>query len=125
MLEGVGHSVEEAANGEECLRKYRAVHPHVILMDIVMPVREGVETITELRRHDTKVAIIAITGGGSIGTALLLDIAMGVGATRALAKPVRKDDLLAAVQDCLDEAALTASLPERPAAPGSGSSPLP
>lgn len=101
MLEAAGHVVAEAADGEECLRRYRAARPDVIMMDIVMPVKEGIETITELRKSDPDLSIIAVTGGGSIGTKLLSDIALGVGATAALAKPVRREELLAAVDACL------------------------
>lgn len=106
ILEAAGHEVAEAADGEECLRRYRAARPDVIMMDIVMPVKEGIETITELRRTDPDLSIIAVTGGGSIGTKLLSDIALAVGATAALAKPVRREDLLSAVDACLAAAAV-------------------
>lgn len=100
-LERAGHRVEEAENGNEGLKKFSALRPDLILTDIVMPDREGVETIGDLRRLDPKVPIIAMSGGGSIGGTLFLRLAEELGAIATVAKPIRNTDLLKVVDECL------------------------
>ena len=62
LLELDGFEVDEAENGEVGYRKYLDCRSEVVLTDIVMPEREGVETIMSLRRADPKVKIIAMSG---------------------------------------------------------------
>src|SRR5918993_663597 len=81
MLERAGHVVDEAGDGNQALSRFRTDKPDLILMDIIMPDREGVETVGELRRLDPDIPIIAMSGGGSTGTHLFLDLAMRLGAT--------------------------------------------
>ena len=104
ILEKAGHTVVEAGDGDECLKAFRQQRPDLILIDIVMPKREGVETVGELRRLDPHIPIIAMSGGGSAGTTLFLDLAVNLGATEALHKPIRREALLAAVDKHLGEA---------------------
>lgn len=100
-LERAGHRVEEAQNGKEGLEKFSADTPDLVLTDIVMPDREGVETIGDIRRLNAKVPIIAMSGGGSVGGTLFLRLAEEFGATRTMAKPIRNADLLKLVDECL------------------------
>lgn len=100
-LEKAGHQVEEAQDGNEGLKKFSALKPDLVLTDIVMPDREGVETIGQLRRLDSEVPIIAMSGGGSVGGTLFLDLAKQLGATRTVNKPIRNADLLVMVDECL------------------------
>jgi CheY-like chemotaxis protein len=109
-LEKAGHQVEEAQDGYECLRRFSELKPDLVITDIVMPDREGVETIGQLRQLDADVPIIAISGGGSVGGNLFLDLAQRLGATRTLTKPIRNADLLSAVSDCLPETGERASV---------------
>lgn len=101
VLERAGHQVFEAEDGAEALTAFRAKRPDMVLIDIIMPNKEGVETIAELRRMDGDVPILAISGGGATGSALFLDFASRLGANRTLTKPVRNADLLLAVSECL------------------------
>ena len=101
ILERAGHTVEEAEDGDECLAAVRHSPPDLILMDIIMPNREGVETITTLRRSGVTVPVVAISGGGRTGGMLFLETAAMLGATRTLAKPVRNAELLGTVAECL------------------------
>ena len=100
-LEKAGHVVDEAQDGDEALRKFAAAEPDLVLIDIVMPNREGVETIGELRRRNASIPIVAMSGGGSVGGQLFLTLAEQLGATRTMAKPIRNADLIAVVNDCL------------------------
>ena len=98
-----GHRVTEAADGSEGLRRFRDGPPvDLVITDILMPEREGIETIIELRRQRPALPIIAISGG-SRTTARdgLLERADLLGATRVLPKPFALDQLRAMVHGLL------------------------
>ena len=101
ILERAGHAVQEAGDGDMALAQYRASKPDLMLLDIIMPNKEGVETILELRKLDTTLPVIAMSSGGRFGTTLFLEFAECAGAQRTLTKPIRKEALLAAVCECL------------------------
>ncbi len=106
MLEHAGHEVTEAANGAEGIRLYEQDTHDLIITDIIMPEKEGVETIIALRRADPDLPIIAISGGGRLEATDFLTMAKKLGARHTLSKPFRRDQLLEAVGECLagDEA---------------------
>lgn len=64
MLEREGYEVVEAEEGEEGMRRYREQPVDLVITDILMPQKEGIETIRALRRTNPGVKIIAISGGG-------------------------------------------------------------
>jgi len=101
MLEHAGHEVEEAADGEEGVRLYRERPSDLIVTDIVMPEKEGLEVIQELRRDFPGVKIIAISGGGMISPMSYLSLAKKFGAQRAFFKPIDRKQFLAAVDELL------------------------
>jgi CheY-like chemotaxis protein len=100
-LEYVGYEVVEAGNGEEGLQHYRAAPPDLIITDMAMPGKNGLETIGELRRVDPYIKIIAISGGSSIGPGDVLEIAKQLGANRVLRKPFLLPDMCQAVREAL------------------------
>ncbi len=106
MLEPAGHQVTEAVNGAEGIQLDEQDTHDLIITDIIMPEKEGVETIIALRRADPDLPIIAISGGGRLEATDFLTMAKKLGARRTLSKPFRRDQLLEAVGDCLarDEA---------------------
>jgi YesN/AraC family two-component response regulator len=72
----------------------------VIITDILMPVREGISTIHELRSEFPDVKIIAITGGGQFGPlSHYLSMASQIGAHRVIAKPFIRRQILDAVSE--------------------------
>jgi CheY-like chemotaxis protein len=89
-----GYDTMIASDGSEAINIYRKSRHDVVIMDIVMPKKEGIETIIELKKIDPKVKIIAISGGGKAEANVYLKMAMGVGAAAALEKPFDKQDLL-------------------------------
>ncbi len=105
MLERAGHDVFEATNGREALIALKSKRADLVITDIVMPVKEGTETILELRRRDPSLKIMAISGGGRTGNMDYLDVASRFGADYTLAKPVRMQELLDAVSTTLGEVA--------------------
>ena len=103
ILKKAGHTVAEAEDGNQALKVFSANKPDLVLSDIIMPDREGVETIGELRQLDAQVPIIAMSGGGSTSGDLFLTLAIHAGATRTLAKPIRQTDLLEAIAASLND----------------------
>jgi DNA-binding NtrC family response regulator len=98
-LASVGHEVVLAANGKQGMRQYRAKPPSLVITDLFMPEKEGLETIIELRRDFPNVEIIAMSGKPTGNT--LLSIAMHLGAARTIEKPFHPRDLLSAVEEVL------------------------
>ena len=101
MLENAGYEVVPATNGEEGLQKYRDSHVNLVITDILMPKKDGIETIRELRKTSSKAKIIAITG--TRGSYNRLPAASYVGAQRTLLKPFTKEDILTAIEEVLNE----------------------
>lgn len=102
-LELEGYAVREAANGLEGLASIAETVPDVVITDILMPEKEGIETIIELRRRHPAMRIIAISGGGRTGNRDFLLTAKHLGADRTLAKPFGLNDLLSLVRDVIAE----------------------
>ena len=104
MLEKVGYNdIEEAASGNMGMKLFRQ-HPFdLVVTDIIMPDKEGIEVITELRRDYPQIKIIAMSGGGRVGPHGYLEMAKCLGAGRTLAKPFNQSDLIDAVQELLNE----------------------
>lgn len=114
-LELEGFTVHEAANGIEGLARIAEATPDVVITDILMPDKEGIETILELRRTYPKIRIIAISGGGRTGNKDFLRTAKHLGADRTLAKPFGLAELLRLVREVLTEADGGTSSAGRPA----------
>jgi DNA-binding NtrC family response regulator len=100
-LERAGYQVEDAANGRRGIELYTTEPTDLVITDLVMPDKEGLETITELKSFDEEVKIIAISGGGRVGPWSYLGVAQKFGARAALAKPFSHDELLAVVASVL------------------------
>lgn len=98
-----GFDVLKASNGEQGLRIYRQEPVDLIITDILMPEKEGIETIIELRQDFPDVKIIAMSGGGRIGTKDYLHLAKIFGVQRTFTKPVAREQLLDAIKELLKE----------------------
>lgn len=102
LLKHAGHEVIEASDGDVGISLYRAELPDLIITDIIMPGKEGIETIMELRKEFPNVKIIAISGGGQVlSGSVCLQLAEKLGAAKTLAKPFGKEELLQAVSEVL------------------------
>jgi CheY-like chemotaxis protein len=102
LLEDAGHSVQEAVDGNEALESYRNQRADVVVTDIVMPNKEGTETILELRRNYPDIKIIAMSGGGRNNPQDYLKLAKTFGANMTLAKPFTNEEFLAAINTVLE-----------------------
>ena len=101
ILEREGYEVVTVPDGKEGVKCYRENPTDLIITDLIMPEKEGIETITELRRDFPDVKIIAISGGGRINPKAYLGIAEYLGAQYTFSKPVERKELIKAVQDLL------------------------
>ena len=101
ILEHGGYEVDEASDGEEGLKLFREKQADLIITDIIMPKKEGIETITDLRVEFPDVKVIAMSGGGRLGPEPYLEVAKGFGANRIIMKPFTTAEILNAVQELL------------------------
>ena len=101
ILESAGHEVVEAPNGEVGLELQNAHSFDLVVTDIIMPKKEGVETVIELRRDHPDLKIIAISGGGRTRNLDFLQLAKEFGADKILAKPFSEEELMESVNACL------------------------
>ncbi len=103
MLERVGYEVFEAADGMEGIRQYRDNPTDLIITDLIMPNKDGIGMMIELKKEFPRVKIIAMSGGGVNRPEGYLDGAKKLGATRTLTKPIDRDKMLNAVKETLKD----------------------
>lgn len=101
VLEGSGHEVSDASDAETGLSMQRDNPYDVAIVDLIMPNKEGLETIRELKRDFPGLPIIAISGGGDIVRKNYFQAAELFGACVTLEKPFDGGDLLHALEDAL------------------------
>ena len=92
-----GCTVMAARDGDEGLARFNETRPHAVVTDILMPNREGFETLMAIKARAPDVKILAISGGGRLGSTDLLDMARKLGADAVMAKPFRANDVVGAV----------------------------
>jgi len=97
MLEKAGHEVDIALNGSDGMKLFNKNIPDLLITDIIMPEKEGLETIFELRRTYPHLKIIAISGGGRISPEGYLPGAKLLGADLVFQKPLVQKDFLEAI----------------------------
>ena len=102
MLERSGYDVAEATNGRVGINLHKASPADLIITDLIMPDKEGIETILELKQDYPELKIIAISGGGQVHPEAYLHMAQRAGALRTLAKPFDREDLLNMIKELLD-----------------------
>lgn len=102
ILERGGHVVREAGDGDAGLRMVAENPPDLVVTDLLMPEKEGIETIMELRDRFPDVRIIAISGAGGTDDPGPLTDAELFGANATLPKPFSVDRLLDVVRSVLE-----------------------
>lgn len=100
----LGHDVVEVGNGKDAVRLINERLPDLLITDLVMPEKEGLETIDEVRRKHPKLKIIAMSGGGRVNATDYLKIARAMGADKVLAKPFSIDEMTATLDSLLGAA---------------------
>ncbi len=93
-----GHTVADTRDGHEALKCFTSGKFDLVITDILMPKKDGVETIIEMRRINAETRIIAISGGGQLVPAVnCLKIARSLGVNEVLEKPFTIDALEACI----------------------------
>lgn len=94
LLESEGHEIQTAANGAQALERFERFKPHVVLMDVGMPVMDGVEAARRIREtpEGARIPIVALTGWGQEADR---ERTRDAGMSHHLVKPVSSDDLRA------------------------------
>lgn len=103
ILESAGHETLEAENGKIGVQRAVEHHPDLVLTDILMPEKDGLEAIEEIRRRHPALRVIAMSGGGRYPGFEFLEVAKWLGADALLTKPVRAAQLLEAVSRVLTQ----------------------
>ena len=103
VLQSAGYEVLEAADGAAGLRVYREQGADLVLVDIFMPERDGLEVVQDLRAAIPRPKIVAMSGGGRHKQLDALSAAAAFGAERTLRKPFAPHELLAEVRTLLEE----------------------
>jgi DNA-binding response OmpR family regulator len=112
LLRSQGYAVFEATDGKEAERVFLRNHPDLIITDMSMPGRDGLETIRCLGEIDPLVPVIAMSGSGRLIRGDYLAFAHYLGAVRTLEKPFSFEELLAAIRVALPRSGSSLELAE-------------
>jgi CheY-like chemotaxis protein len=108
ILERMGQRVTEAQNGKEALAEFERCPVELVITDLFMPEKDGIETIENLRKLSQKVKIIAMSGDTRIAASTYLEMSAKLGANRTLVKPFSIEKLTLSVALCAQESASAA-----------------
>lgn len=107
MLEYEGYAVLEACDGNEGLKHFCATPVDLVITDLIMPDREGLDLVQALRQVTPEVKIIVLSGGSRRLPMDFLPLAEMLGAQYTFAKPVRRRELVDAVRTLLEDSPAT------------------
>ena len=103
LLVDNGYQVRCAANGHEGTKMVREELPDLIITDILMPEKDGLATIIEVKKEFPQVKMVAISGGGRLEAQGYLDLAQKFGVHKIFTKPFKMNDLLETVSKLVNE----------------------
>ncbi len=109
LLRSEDHAIVEAEDGDEALKIVASMAVDLVVLDMLMPNKDGLETIVELRRRNPGIRILAISSGGRMEPGHLLRTAMLFGADECLQKPLRLEAFSQAVERLLAQPGHAAS----------------
>lgn len=98
-LEDANYEIVEASDGESGLKRFREDPTDLVITDIIMPEKEGIELISDLRKEFPDVKIIAISGGGRAGNNIYLNTSLTLGAMKTFSKPIDLEEFLGAIEE--------------------------
>jgi DNA-binding NtrC family response regulator len=101
LLSRAGYDVVQARDGSEAVRLWRDGGGDLVITDLHMPEKDGIQTIIELRTHSPGVRVIAMSGGGQTKRLDLLGNFALLGAVLTIEKPFTLDEMLATVSRAL------------------------
>ena len=98
IAQNMGHEVETASNGQEALEKIQANPPDCLLLDLLMPIMDGIGLLETLQTKGIKIPIIVLTADVQTG---LKEQCLEFGVTTFMNKPIKKDKLQEALEAIL------------------------
>ncbi len=101
LLEREGFEVLATGDGNQGIKFVSENNPALLITDILMPDKEGLEIINEIRQSGSDLKILAVSGGGVIEASHYLSLANGLGADKVLPKPFHNAELLKAIKDLI------------------------
>jgi CheY-like chemotaxis protein len=101
ILEAEGYQVVTAEDGQQGLEAFHQHPVDLVITDLVMPVKDGLRTIMDLRKESQDLPIIAISAGGAIAKERYLTVAQYLGGITAIPKPLKRKELVGAVKKLL------------------------
>jgi YesN/AraC family two-component response regulator len=101
MLERAGYEVDLASNGREGLELFSKASADLVITDIIMPDKEGLELILEMKKKRPGLKIIAMSGGGRISPESYLECAQHFGAEKVFQKPFKQKEMVTAVKELM------------------------
>ncbi len=102
ILHEQGYQVAETSCGLEASQMLKEHHFDLIITDILLPNKDGLEVILEHKKRDPKARFLAISGGGSMGADECLHSAKAFGAQKTLCKPFDQEVFVNAVKELLE-----------------------
>jgi len=99
VLETQGYEVVQAANGLDAMVVYESEEVDLVITDMVMPHKNGIELIRDLIDRDPAIKIFAMSGGGHLASSDYLRLAEVMGVKRTFAKPIEIRPLLNALTE--------------------------
>ncbi len=103
MFEREGFRVATAEDGRKGIKIYENSSIDLVITDLIMPEKEGIETIIALKKINNLVKIIAISGDKQVNLVSYLDMATKLGAQKAFTKPIKRATLIGAAKELLAE----------------------
>lgn len=101
ILEREGYVVIEACDGNEAIKQFDEYKPDLVVSDLLMPEKDGIETLFEIKQKNNNARIIMMSGGGRLEPRKYLNFAKLIGAAATLVKPFTSIELLTAIEDAL------------------------
>lgn len=105
LLQEEGFDVVEATDGEQAIREIRAAAFDVVVLDVVMPNKGGIEVLMELKREFPKLPFVIVSGIAQLDSNPFRNLVGKLGVRHVLEKPIDKEALLQAVRRAIAEAA--------------------
>jgi CheY-like chemotaxis protein len=103
MMRQEGYDTYEAEDGKEALKIVDSRKPNLVITDLLMPEKEGLELIQEVRKKDKKIKIVAISGGSRLIDAdQSLKTAQLIGADRVCKKPLNRTKFIQDMRELIE-----------------------
>lgn len=100
IISGLNYDIVEASNGQEGYIKYKEEKPDVVLLDITMPVMDGIETLQLIKKEDEDARVVMVSAAGQKDKILK---AIKCGASNFISKPYETEDIIKILTEILGE----------------------